>query len=210
MKIASLLCGFLAIAFSVPSVPAIADGDAAIDLSVVQVAGFRLSITDAGEARLAYEARADTADEALRLMSLMTLDHRPVSVEYSVREPPEPVVPKEPQPADLHGLTKPIYTISETASLLGTSRHSVYELVRRGLGFVQLGRRVLIPRSKIIDILNGEVSLDQQYLPAPMSPTTRRHDLRPKKSTLSEVTPPVQQPRPDTNGKSPARDRGLS
>ena len=47
MKIASLLCGFLAIVFSAPSVPAVADGDAAIDLSAVQVAGFRLGITDA-------------------------------------------------------------------------------------------------------------------------------------------------------------------
>jgi hypothetical protein len=35
----------LAIAFSVPSVPAIADGNAAIDLSAVQIAGFRLGIT---------------------------------------------------------------------------------------------------------------------------------------------------------------------
>lgn len=35
------------------------------------------------EARLAYEVQADTADEALRLVSLMTLDHRPVNVEYS-------------------------------------------------------------------------------------------------------------------------------
>ncbi len=47
MKIASFLCGFLAIACSVPSVPAVADGDAPIDLSAVQVTGFRLGITGA-------------------------------------------------------------------------------------------------------------------------------------------------------------------
>ncbi len=134
------------------------------------------------EARLAYEVQADTADEALRLVSLMLLDHRPVSVEYSVRERAEPIAPRESQPDDPHELTKPIYTVSETASLLGTSRHSVYELVRRGLGCVRLGRRVLIPRSKIIGILNGEVSLDQQYSPATERSTTRRYDLRPRKS----------------------------
>jgi excisionase family DNA binding protein len=98
------------------------------------------------EARFAYEVQADTADEALRLVSLMILDHRAVSVEYSVREKPASIVFKESQPNDLHGLSKPIYTVSETASLLGTSRHSVYELVRRGLGGIRMGRRVLIPR----------------------------------------------------------------
>jgi excisionase family DNA binding protein len=143
------------------------------------------------EARLAYEVQADTAGEALRLVSQMILDHRTASVEYSVRERPEPIALKEPQPADLHGLTKPIYTVSETASLLGTSRHSVYELVRRGLGGIRLGRRVLIPRSTIIGILNGEAPLDQQHSPAPMPPTTKRRNVRPKKSTLAEVAPPV-------------------
>jgi excisionase family DNA binding protein len=147
------------------------------------------------EARLGYELQAETADEALRLVSLMLPDDRAVSIEYSVRERPEPIAPKEPQPADLHGLTKPVYTVSETASLLGTSRHSVYELVRRGLGCIRMGRRVLIPRSKIIGILNGEVLLEQQSSPAPVRSTTRRHDLRPKKSTSPEVAIPVQRPR---------------
>ena len=145
------------------------------------------------EARLAYEVQADTADEALRLVSLMLLDHRPVSVSYSVRERPEPIAQGEAQPDDLHGLTKPVYTLSEAASLLGTSRSTVRQ--RFGSISIRLGRRVLIPRSKIIAILNGEVTLDQQLSPAPMPPTTRRHNVRPKKSTLPEVTP-VQQPRP--------------
>jgi hypothetical protein len=95
------------------------------------------------EARLAYEVPADTADEVLRLVSLMILDRRALSVEYSVREQPEPVAtPKEPQPADLHGLTKLVYTVSETASLLGTSRSTVRQ--RFGSISVRLGRRVLI------------------------------------------------------------------
>jgi excisionase family DNA binding protein len=120
----------------------------------------------------------------------MVQDSREASVKYSVRERPEPIAPKEPQPADLHGLTKPVYTVSETASLLGTSRRSVYELVRRGLGCVRLGRRVLIPRSKIIAMLN-DVFLDQrQHLPARERPAAvRRYDDRPKKSTLPQVQP---------------------
>jgi DNA-directed RNA polymerase subunit F len=155
------------------------------------------------EARLAYEVQADTADEALRLVSLTILDHRAASVEYSVRERPEPITSKEPQPADLHGLTKPVYTLSEASALLGTSRSTVRQ--RFGSISVRLGRRVLIPRSKIIGILNGEVPLDQQHSPAPLRSTTRRHDLRPKKSALPEVTPPVQQPRPkkETKEKDP-------
>ena len=149
------------------------------------------------EVHVAYEVQADTADEALRLVSPLVRDDRAVGIEYHVRERPEPVRPKEPQPADLHGLTKPIYTVSETASLLGTSRHSVYELVRRGLGCVRLGRKVLIARNKIIAILNGEVQLDQQqHLPAPERPAAvRRYDHRPKKSTLPEVPPAVAEER---------------
>lgn len=146
------------------------------------------------EARLAYEVQASTADEALRLVSLMLLDRRSASVEYSVRERPEPVAPGESQPDDLHGLTKPVYTLSEAASLLGTSRSTVRQ--RFGSISIRLGRRVLIPRSKIIGILNGEACLDQQSSPAPLRSTTRRHDVRPKKSTLPEVATPVQQPRP--------------
>jgi hypothetical protein len=88
-----------------------------------------------------------------------------------------------------------VYTLSEAASLLGTSRSTVRQ--RFASISVRLGRRVLIPRSKIIAILNGEVPLDQEHSPAPMRSTAaRRHNVRPKKSALPEVTPPVQQPRP--------------
>jgi len=162
------------------------------------------------EARLAYEVQADTADEALRLVSLMLLDHRAVSIEYSVRERPASIAPKEPQVADLHGLTKSVYTVSETASLLRTSRHAAYELVRRGLGCVRLGRRVLIPRSKIIGILNGEVSLDQQHLPARFD--RRRDDMSfdRRSQRCPKLRPPFNNRDLYTNGKSPARDRGLS
>lgn len=147
------------------------------------------------EARLAYEVQAETADEALRLVSRMVHDDRSASVEYSVRERPELIAPKKPRQDDLHGLTKPVYTLSEVSALLGTSRNTINQ--RFGSGFVRLGRRVLIPRSKIINILNGESQPDEQPLPVPVrSAAAIRHNVRPKKSTLHEVTPLVQQPRP--------------
>jgi hypothetical protein len=99
------------------------------------------------EARLAYEVHANTADEALRLVSLMILDHRPVSIEYSVRERGEPIAPRESPPDDLHGLTKPVYTLSEAASLLGTSRSMIRQ--RFGPISVRLGRRVLILEARL-------------------------------------------------------------
>ena len=129
----------------------------------------------------------------------MILGRTALSVEYSLRERPEPIAPKESQPpADLHGLSKLVYTVLETASLLGRNRRSVYEQVRCGLRCVRLGRKVLIPRSKIIAILSSEVQLDeQQHLPVPTrAAAARRNGYRPKKSTLPEVAPTVQQPRP--------------
>ena len=145
------------------------------------------------EVHSAYEVQANTADEALRLVSPLVRDDGTAGIQYHVREQPEPAAPKDPQPADLHGLTKPVYTVSETASLLGTSRYTVYEFVRRGLVCVRLGRRVLIPRSKIVGILNGEAQLDeQQHLPAPVRAMARRYPNRPKKSPLPEVVPAVQ------------------
>ena len=114
----------------------------------------------------------------------MLPDHRAIiSVEYSVRERAEPIAQREAQPDDLHGLTKPVYTLSEAASLLGTSRSTIRQ--RFGPISVRLGRRVLIPRSQIIGILNGEVPLDEQHLPAPVqSVAARRHDARPKMRTV--------------------------
>jgi hypothetical protein len=78
------------------------------------------------KARLAYEVQASTADEALRLVSGLVHDNGAVAIEYPVREQSEPVRPKESQPADLHGLTKPVYTVSDAAALPETSRSSVY------------------------------------------------------------------------------------
>jgi excisionase family DNA binding protein len=112
------------------------------------------------EVRLGYDVRANTADEALRLVSPRIQDDQTIDIEYSVRERQEPVAPKEKAP-DLHGLTKPVYTMTEVASILGTSRSSVYELARRGTSSARLGRRVLIPGSTLVAFLNGELPLKE-------------------------------------------------
>ena len=154
-------------------------------------------------ARLTYEVRAGTPDEALRLVSLNVDHDQAISVEYSIRErqqepvaPKQPVMPKGPEPSDLHGLTKPVYTVSEVASILGASRYSVYELVRRGVVCVRLGRKVLIPRSTIVALLNGEVRPTEPEAPAPIRPKNpSRGHRKPKASTVPEVVVPVRQTR---------------
>lgn len=47
-----------------------------------------------------------------------------------------------------------VYTVEETALLLGISRTLAYELVARGaLTHVRLGRRIVIPRRAIDELL---------------------------------------------------------
>ena len=58
------------------------------------------------EVRFGYDVRADTADEALRLVSPASKDDEVIAVEYSVRERHEPPRPIESKSPDLHGLTK--------------------------------------------------------------------------------------------------------
>ena len=49
------------------------------------------------------------------------------------------------------------YTVEEAAQLLGISRNSAYEAVRRGeLPTIRLGRRILIPRSRLEDLLASQ------------------------------------------------------
>jgi excisionase family DNA binding protein len=55
-------------------------------------------------------------------------------------------------------------TVSEAARVLGISRSSAYECVRRGeLRAVRLGRRLVVPRSAVTELLQGLQSetLDQ-------------------------------------------------
>jgi excisionase family DNA binding protein len=48
------------------------------------------------------------------------------------------------------------YTVEEAAELLGISRNSAYEAVRKGeIPTIRLGRRILIPRSRLEALLGG-------------------------------------------------------
>ncbi len=61
-----------------------------------------------------------------------------------------PVVPAEPQPAG------PRLSVAQTAELLGVSRWLVQQAVRDGsLPHVRLGRRILIPRARVLAWLDG-------------------------------------------------------
>ena len=146
------------------------------------------------EVRLGYDVRADSADEALKLVSSGIQDDETIAVEYSVRERHEAAPPIESKSPDLHGLTKPVYTVTEVASILGTSRSSVYELARRSGSSTRLGRRVLIPRNTLVAFLNGELPLKE---PVPPEPVSRSRPMRRnpvKKSTLPEAVTPVRRP----------------
>ena len=46
------------------------------------------------------------------------------------------------------------YTVDEAAQLLGISRNSAYEAVRRGeIPTIRLGRRILVPRNRLEEVL---------------------------------------------------------
>ncbi len=46
------------------------------------------------------------------------------------------------------------YTVGEAALLLGISRNSAYEAVRRGeIPTIRLGRRILVPRNRLEELL---------------------------------------------------------
>ena len=52
-----------------------------------------------------------------------------------------------------HRLT---YTVEEAAHLIGISRNSAYEAVRRGeIPTIRIGRRILIPRTRLEDLLES-------------------------------------------------------
>ncbi len=48
-----------------------------------------------------------------------------------------------------------VYTVTQTAVLLGISRTHAYELVARGdIAHVRLGRRIVVPRNALEQLLN--------------------------------------------------------
>jgi excisionase family DNA binding protein len=49
-----------------------------------------------------------------------------------------------------------VYAVSEAAELLGISRSHAYELVARGtLAHVRLGRRVVVPKRAVLELLDA-------------------------------------------------------
>jgi excisionase family DNA binding protein len=144
------------------------------------------------EARLTYEIEAPAADDALRLLSASINDHNAVNVEYLIRPQLEVAPPALAVRADNHGLDKPVYTVAEVASVLGSSRGSVYELVRRGIKSIRMGRRVLIPRGTVASILNGEVGLNEREA-SPPPPPPRRRPQRVREPERAEIIPPVRE-----------------
>jgi excisionase family DNA binding protein len=53
--------------------------------------------------------------------------------------------------------TEPLtYTMPEVTKLLGIGLNQGYEAVRRGeLPSIRIGRRILVPRERLLDMLNG-------------------------------------------------------
>lgn len=50
-----------------------------------------------------------------------------------------------------------VISVTEAAVLAGLSRQSAYEAARRGeIPTVRIGRRILVPRKKLLRLLNGE------------------------------------------------------
>jgi excisionase family DNA binding protein len=52
------------------------------------------------------------------------------------------------------------YNVKETARLLGVSKNSCYEAIRRGeLPSLRVGRRVLIPRNQLERLLSSDIQI---------------------------------------------------
>lgn len=52
-----------------------------------------------------------------------------------------------------------VFTVAEAAELLGISKGTAYEYVRTGqLPAVRLGRRLVIPKHRFDELLNGEAA----------------------------------------------------
>jgi len=73
--------------------------------------------------------------------------------EIAGRSPTEDTEPFQTPPQRL------TLTVEEAAATLGVSRASAYEAVRRGqIPAIRIGNRILVPRSKLQDMLNAEPS----------------------------------------------------
>ncbi len=66
-----------------------------------------------------------------------------------------------------------VYSVEETAKLLGISRSSAYEAVHRGeVPSMRIGRRILVPKAALERhlLLAGEQSAPGQAEPPPATP----------------------------------------
>lgn len=73
---------------------------------------------------------------------------------------------------------RPTLSVAETATLLGISRWLVQQAVHDGsLPSVRVGRRILIPRSRLLAWLEGENPAASMAEPAPEPSATSLHLL---------------------------------
>lgn len=64
---------------------------------------------------------------------------------------------REPDEADMSAVERLTVTVTQAAVMLGISRTSAYERVRRGeIPTVRLGRRLLVPKARLLAMLDGE------------------------------------------------------
>jgi excisionase family DNA binding protein len=76
--------------------------------------------------------------------------------------------------------SKPTLTVDEVSSIIGCSRSSAYEAVRRGeLPSLRIGRRLLIPTARLREMLTGN--------PEPPPPPPPAHVAPPPPRTLDEA-----------------------
>ena len=72
------------------------------------------------------------------------------------------MVPMPARTAQSHSVDRLTYTVQETATLLGLSRNSAYEAARRGeIPTIRVGRRILVPRSRLDELLDGLTARDE-------------------------------------------------
>ena len=74
-----------------------------------------------------------------------------------------------------------VYTVPEAAAMLGVGRSTVYDLIARGeLSAIRLGRRLVVTRTVMAEVLGSEPPLPSELAAADSDATT---------PTLSSVPP---------------------
>ena len=64
---------------------------------------------------------------------------------------------REPDQAGMSTVERLTVTVTQAAVMLGISRTSAYERVRRGeIPTVRLGRRLVVPKGRLMAMLDGE------------------------------------------------------